>query len=469
MKPFRLIYCLLLGAFFLCSSGLHSSAFALNPIAEKNLQRQARQFLHIVRENKQFSDDLIINAYVLDLAEKLATSAGLDIQPLHYYVLIDSQTNAFAGPGATFFLNSGLIELAGNEAELIAVMAHELAHYKQDHLNRLLTAYKSTQVPSILAVLAGLLIGGDAGFATILGAQAARVESVIEHTLAYEREADNAAVGIMVAAQYDPIHARNFMVALEQEMRERGVIQPNIHNTHPVTPERIASINARLLRYKNHSFPELTANFLYFKARTRVLFKWESNKTFLYFEKKLTKGTKAEQLANAYGYALSLAKDGNAVKAKQTIDALISEQPNNLWVILAQAEFELKDNPATTLSILEDRATAEYPHPAVIELYTKSLLSLGHYEQAYQYLRKHRAAKSKYNELLKLNAKTAIQSGQLGEGYLADADYHFRIGDLQIALNQLKFAERTSDDFVTVSIAREKIRRISEEIEWREN
>ncbi|MXW47618.1 MAG: hypothetical protein F4Z97_03060 [Gammaproteobacteria bacterium] len=183
----------------------------------------------------------------------------------------------------------------------------------------------------------------------------------------------------------------------------------------------------------------------------------------------MTKGTEDEQAANRYGYALSLAKDGNLAKARKELADLALLQPENLWILLAQAEMSLNDNPHMTISMLEPLATQEHPHPAVIEIYTKAMLESGQVEQANRYLRKHLLTNVEHIQLLKLHAKTAAESGSVGEAYLADADYHFKIGDLKIALSQLKYAEQNSSDFYTVSIAREKIRVVSNELRWRAN
>lgn len=446
----------------------HSLAVAANSLESKILQRQARQFIDIVRKSKQFSDDLLINTYVVELAKKLARAADLDEDPLRYFVLLDSAPNAFAAPGATFFINTGLVDIVNNEAELVSVMAHEIAHFKQDHLKRLLKAHKATQTPSLLAVLAGIIIGGDAGIAAIAGAQAARIESVIDHTLSYEREADNVGLRIMADAGYDPKYAKNLMLALEKRIREAGVVQSNIHNTHPVTPERVASVDARLRQYSNLTFPQLSTEFDYFKARIQVLFDWEPNKTYSYFENKLSSENQSEQSVNRYGYALSLAKDGRIDEAKQHFVQLLSEQPDNLWVVTAAAELELiAGNTSATLSLLETKANAEDPHPAVIELYAKALLQSGNAEQAYRYVRKHLSSNPEHIQLLKIHAQVANQAGAAADGYLSDADYHFEIGDLKIALSQLKFAESNTNDFYIVSIAREKFRIVSEELAWR--
>lgn len=468
----KIIIAFLLGfaifAFFPPAADQHSSAVAANTVESRILQRQARQFIAIVRQSKQFSDDLLINTYVVELAKKLATAANLDDDPLRYFVLNDSVVNAFAGPGATFFVNSGLIDIVSHEGELAYVMAHEIAHFKQDHLTRLLAAHEATKTPSLLAVLAGILVGGDAGIAAIAGAQAARIETVIDYTLSYEREADNIGLQIMARSGYDPNHAKNMMLALEQKIREAGVVQTNIHNTHPITPERVASVDARLRQYSNRTFPDPGSNFLFFKARSRVLFDWVPGRTYLHYEKQLSKGSPSEMSANRYGYALSLAKEGRTEEARKHIDQLLSEQPGHLWSTAAAAELELTaGNSSAALSLLETMATVDDPHPAVIELYSKALLQAGRADQAYRYVRKHLSGNPEYAQLLKVHAQAANQAGAVADAYLSDADYHFQFGDLKIALGQLKSAESKSDDFYIDSIAREKMRIVSEELAWR--
>ena len=223
-----------------------STVRAQSEIQSRILENQARQFLSLIRQDIRLSDDILINNYLLNLADNLAHKSNMRIEDLHYFVVVDSQINAFAGPGATFFINSGLIDKAQTEGELASVVAHELAHFKQDHLKRLVQNYESSQTPFFLAVLAGIAMGGDAGIATVVGAQAARVESMIDHTLAYEREADAVGLQILVSAGYDPREAISFMLRLEQHIREQGIRQSNIHNTHPITPERVASFKLRV-------------------------------------------------------------------------------------------------------------------------------------------------------------------------------------------------------------------------------
>lgn len=448
----------------------HPSAVAANAIEVKLLQRQARHFLAIVRERKQLSNDLMINAYVIQIAKKLAVAGDLEYDSLHYFVIDDSGVNAFAGPGATFFLNSGIIQLAGNEAEVASVMAHELAHFKQDHLNRLIQAHQANQGPSLLAILAGILVGGDAGLATIVGSQAASIESHIEHTLSYEREADSVGLRMLAKAGYDPRNAASFMAKLENHLRQTGIVQSNIHNTHPVTPERVASMNARLNQFSGRTFLPLSTDFFFLKARTQALFDWEPDQTSLSFVSNLSTGSPLQQVASRYGYALSMVRDGHVAKAFQELETLRSLHPDNLWVLHALAEIALEQQrPETAVSLLTALAATEQPHPAVVQLYTLALVDSGQPETAHRYIRKHLNTNSEFDELLRANAQTAKAIGADVDAYILDSDYHFNQGNIKLAKSQLEFAESKADDFYSLAIIREKIRTINQEIEWRQS
>ena len=439
-----------------------------NLFKSKQLEQQSRQFLHLIRKSVTLSTDTQINSYVSNLAKKLARNANMDSEPLSYYVAVDSSINAFAGPGATFFINTGIIEAAETEGQLASVIAHELAHHKQDHLSRLMQDYKSSVLPSALLILAGIAAGGDEGFAAAAGAHAAQVEAMIDYTLVYEREADAVGLQILTASNYSPIDARDFMITLERKIREQGVFQTDIHNTHPITPERIASFDARVKQYKNIAEPTVSDDIHFIRARTRVLYNWEPNKTFRYFKEQLSDNTDAEQLAIRYGYALSLSKDGDMNTARMNLDVLRELRPNNLWFLTAATEVELAANEFTAAKqLLEEAALAEEPEAVVVELYTRALIRTGDLHNANRYIRKHIARFPDNLQLYKLQAETALKVDDILTGYLAEVEYLYRLGDLEPALGALRVAEQKLNDFYSNEVIKEKKRLIAKEINWR--
>ncbi len=446
-----------------------TEAQSKNVFKSKQLERESRHFLHLIRKSVVLSKDTQINTYVYDLAKKLAKNANMDSDPLSYHVTVDAALNAFAGPGATFFINTGIIEAAGNEGQLASVIAHELAHHKQNHLSRLTENYQSTLLPSVLLILAGIAAGGDEGIAVAAGAQAAQVEAMIDYTLSYEREADAVGLQILTASGYSPLDARDFMIALEQEIREQGGIQSNIHNTHPITPERIASFEARVKRYKNIPKPQVSEDFHFVKARVRVLFDWEPNKTYRYFEDKLTTGSETEQAAAQYGYVLSLVKDGDIETARNHLLTFRNRLPDNIWLLTAAAEIELDAHDfETAKSLLEETALEPSPSSTVVELYTRSLIRTDNLQEASRYIRRHIQRFPDSLQLYQLQSEAALKSEDLLTGYLAKVEHLFRLGDLELAMSALKGAEKRIDDFYSREILKEKIRMIGKEISWRE-
>ncbi len=434
----------------------------------RQIEQQARHFLYLIRKSVDLSTDTQINEYVYGLARKLASNSKMDVDPLSYHVVADPAINAFAGPGATFFINTGIIEAAENEGQLASVIAHELAHHKQKHLRRLFEDYQSTMIPSALLILAGIAAGGDAGIAALAGAQAVQTEAMIDHTLIYEREADAVGIQILTASGYSPLDARDFMVTLEERIREKGLFQSNIHNTHPITPERIASFQARVKRFEDMDKTPQSMDFHFVKARTRLLFDWESNNTFKHFKKQITNDDDMQQLAARYGYALSLSKDGKTDSARKAVAELRNQHPDNPWFLLAAAEVEMDANAFDAAKqLLSESALAANPELAVIEMYTRALIHTGELDLANAYMRDHLADHPDKPPLYKLQAETALKTGDTLNGYLAEVEYLFRFGELEAALNLLTVAERKLDDHYSTEVLKEKKRVLQEELDQR--
>jgi len=445
-----------------------NSANAQGELKSRSLERQARQFLSLVLQDIRLSDDILINNYLLNLADDLAKKSNMKIEDLSYYVVVDPQINAFAGPGATFFINTGIITEANTEGELASVVAHELAHFKQDHLKRLVESYDSSKTPFFLAVMAGIAMGGDAGIATVFGAQAARVESMIDHRLAYEREADAVGLNILVSAGYHPKEAVGFMLRLEEHIREQGIRQSNIHNTHPITPERIASFKLRVAQATNVRVKQVAPDFQFAKIRAKVLFDWQPDRTTKALKSQLDKSDGTIKTATLYGLSMSLARDGNLESARQIINDLLQSDPENIWFLAAAAELEINsNNPKAAETLLSSIANSSDPDASVVENYTVSLTRMGRFEDASGYIRKWLNVHDGPVELKRVYALAANKAGDTVSSYIAESDYYFKFGELKKSMNLLLAAEQKATDFYSIELIREKKRSVAEELAWR--
>ncbi|HEX9659237.1 MAG TPA: M48 family metalloprotease [Rhodothermales bacterium] len=206
---------------------------AITPEYEQQLGASGLQRL---TEGATFSTDLTIKNYVQNLVNKLAMrSPG---PPFSYVVdvLVSDEVNAMALPGR-IVVNTGLLRFVENEAELVAVLAHELAHVYAHHAARKAVVDMKNQ-----KVIGGILsqvrlqnelhikllnIGIDAGLELIRRGYNRRQES----------EADQMGTHIAYNAGYNPTFMTSFFVKLYEANPKSP---PRLLATHPPTDDRIA-------------------------------------------------------------------------------------------------------------------------------------------------------------------------------------------------------------------------------------
>jgi predicted Zn-dependent protease len=177
------------------------------------------------------------------------TSVGNKIVPYterkdvnYTFTVLDSPiVNAFALPGGYVYVTRGLLALANSEAEMAAVIAHEIGHVTARHSAE---RYSTSVLTSIGASIAAAAINVDgAGQALGLGANL----YLSSYSRSQEHEADDLGIRYLSRAGYDPDAMADFLKSLEAhaqlEAREAGRDQgqaPSYLSTHPVTANRIA-------------------------------------------------------------------------------------------------------------------------------------------------------------------------------------------------------------------------------------
>src|SRR5580693_7227767 len=91
-----------------------------------------KQMAQEVERQAKIVDDPIVAEYVNRVGQNLVRNSDAKV-PFTIKVIDDENINAFALPGGFFFVNTGVITSADNEAELAGVMAHEIAHVAARH------------------------------------------------------------------------------------------------------------------------------------------------------------------------------------------------------------------------------------------------------------------------------------------------------------------------------------------------
>ena len=195
----------------------------------KALARQVEAQSHLVT-------DPVITEYVNRVGQNLVRNSDAKV-PFTIKVIDDDTVNAFSLPGGFFFVNTGLIMEADEEAELAGVMAHEIAHVAARHGTRGATRAQLAQYATIPLIfmggLAPYLIYESSGLIIPMG--------FMKFSRNFEAEADHLGLEYMYKAGYDPQAFITFFEKIQaKEKRKPGTLS-KMFASHPQTPDRIAA------------------------------------------------------------------------------------------------------------------------------------------------------------------------------------------------------------------------------------
>lgn len=224
-------------------------AFLFDSFGIKEEQELGRKFEVLVRSNMPLVEDPEVKSYVASILEQL--SSNIPPQPFTFTpnVILHKAMNAFAVPGGSVFVHTGLIMQLEHEAELAAVMAHELAHVTQRHVAARINRAKFTTIATLVGVLAGAFLGRNSSSgsgAAVVGSMAVGQASMLNYSRADETESDEIGLQYLVAAGFKP----QGMVGAFEKIRKlqwaTGLSMPEYLSTHPNVGTRVNEISARV-------------------------------------------------------------------------------------------------------------------------------------------------------------------------------------------------------------------------------
>ncbi len=416
------------------------SGSLLTPVQEQEL---GAAFFRSLHGNLRISQDLELNDYVESLGERLVTESDNPLQPFHFFVVMDSAINAFAGPGGYIGVNSGLILNTETESELASVIAHEIAHVTQRHLYRAFDAASRLSIPSAAALLAAILIGTQSpelGQAALIAAQAGSAQLQIDFTRENEQEADRVGMQNLARSDFDPRAMPSFFERLDRSSRYYGEGPPEFLRTHPVTASRVSDTRGRAEKFPYRQYPDSTS-YLLMKAKLEVLTSIKPSQTIKYFETRLERGTDSQKAVAHYGYGLALAAGGQTAQARSILQALARQNPEQPAFINALARMETESGNLETAVKLYIRALQQFPNSRALTLdYGAALVRAEKYETARQliteYLRNHQATPSVYVLL----SQAYGNLGQSGQSHRFLAESYYLSGQTEPAIKHARLA-----------------------------
>ncbi len=202
-----------------------------------------RQLSQEVESSARLVTDPVINEYINRIGQNLVRNSDARV-PFTIKVLDTEEVNAFALPGGFFYVNSGLILAADNEAELAGVMAHEIAHVAARHATKNMTRAQIWNMASVPLIF----IGGPIAFAVSEVAGLAVPLGFLKFSRDAEREADLLGLEYDYATGYDPQAFVEFFEKLNVEKKKPNLVA-KAFATHPMNVERIQAAQDEIRKY----------------------------------------------------------------------------------------------------------------------------------------------------------------------------------------------------------------------------
>ena len=181
--------------------------------------------------------DPVVDEYVNRIGQNIVKNSDAKI-PFTIKVIDTDEINAFALPGGYFFVNSGLILAADNEAQLAGVMAHEIAHVAAHHQAREMTRMHYADLGMVpLVMMTGYSL---AGYGIYEASTVAVPISFLQFQRDFEEQADWLGIQYMYKAGYDPEQLVAFFQKVEALQKTKPKLISKTFATHPQTPARVA-------------------------------------------------------------------------------------------------------------------------------------------------------------------------------------------------------------------------------------
>ncbi|WP_084005389.1 M48 family metalloprotease [Gilvimarinus polysaccharolyticus] len=342
-----------------------------------------------------------LNVYVNKVGQKLAAVSDRRELPYEFVVLNNDVPNAWALPGGKIAINRGLLVLLGDEAELAAVLGHEIVHAaarhgaKQQTQGTLLNAglmAAGVALASQDQQTAGLAVG-----ALGVGAQAWQARYGRDQEL----ESDQYGIEYMVRAGYDPqgaVELQKTFVKLSEGQQANWM--ESFFASHPPSQQRV-EINKKLAAQRPGGARNKTE---YQRAIAQL---------------------KSDQSAYAdYQKALQALSAENVAEAKQLTDRALAKQPkeNLFWELKGRIAANEKDFAGSEQAFSKSiAANPEYFRPYIYRAL------------AYRQLDKPDASASDLDKSMQL-LPTQIASFYLGEYALQKGDKQKAVAYFQQAV-----------------------------------
>ena len=206
---------------------------------EKRLWNRSEEEQYRLNNCNCLYNDPVLTDYVNEIAQKLfpkdIRAKGLTLK---VNVIKNPLLNAFAYPNGVMYVHTGILSHMDNEAQLAALLGHEMSHVTHRHAVENFRSVKNTSAALATVQVAAIPFGAYGNLASLLGSVGA-MAAVTGYSRELETEADVAGLKLMIAAGYDPHESPKLFEHLKKDIDEQEIKEPFFFGSHPRLKERI--------------------------------------------------------------------------------------------------------------------------------------------------------------------------------------------------------------------------------------
>jgi len=206
--------------------------------------KMGKMYATQIEKSTKFITDPVVTEYVNRIGQNIVKNSDCKV-PFTIKVIDSDEINAFALPGGFFYVNSGLLLNADEEAELAGVMAHETAHVCAHHIAKQMTRANYAQLGMIPVMI---LVGGWTGVGIYEGSQLVIPMAFLKFDRQFEMQADYLGIQYMYRAGYDPQAFITFFEKIQALQKRKPGLVSKAFADHPQTPDRILHSQEEIAR-----------------------------------------------------------------------------------------------------------------------------------------------------------------------------------------------------------------------------
>jgi predicted Zn-dependent protease len=202
-------------------------------LEEQMLWRRAQEEQDIINDSGVLYRDAALETYLNHIAAKLKKNSRSPEISFQIKVIKDPNLNAFAFPNGVIYIHSGILARMDNEAQLAALLAHEMVHCTHRHSLRAQQIFKH-QSPARISTLRESTQKYDITRPTVFTRRYSRE---------LETEADRVGLDLMIKSNYDPKEVLTLFKLMKQEIEFGAIKEPYFFASHPNVRQRIKNVN----------------------------------------------------------------------------------------------------------------------------------------------------------------------------------------------------------------------------------